>query len=101
MVNMYKEIPASHVHSHKFGSVYFLQAGLPTTNTILRHTLMPKSGDDKMIRGYSTNMLHHIDTHTRIRVMDLIVETIKRTAADQKRSCGYASYIQILINSKV
>ena len=33
--------------------------------------------------------------------MDLIVETVKRTIADQKRSCGYAPYIQMLINSKV
>src|SRR3990170_2425185 len=33
--------------------------------------------------------------------MSLIVETIKRTAADQKRSCGYAPHIQMLINSKV
>jgi len=29
------------------------------------------------------------------------VETIKRTAADQKRSCGYAPQIQVLINSKM
>ena len=33
--------------------------------------------------------------------MSLIVETIKRTAADQKRSCGYAPHIQMLINSKM
>ena len=33
--------------------------------------------------------------------MSLIVETIKRTAADQKRSCGYAPHIQELINSKM
>ena len=33
--------------------------------------------------------------------MTLIVETIKRTAADQKRSCGYAPHIQMLINSKM
>ena len=32
--------------------------------------------------------------------MSLIVETIKRTVADQKRSCGYAPHIQMLINSK-
>ena len=31
----------------------------------------------------------------------MIVETIKRTAADQKRSCGYAPHIQMLINSKM
>ena len=54
-----------------------------------------------MIRGYSINMLHHVDLHTRFRVMDPIVQTIKRTAADQKRSCGYAPYIQMLINSKL
>ena len=29
------------------------------------------------------------------------METIKRTAADQKRSCGYAPHIQELINSKM
>ena len=33
--------------------------------------------------------------------MSLIVETIKRTAANQKRSCGYAPQIQELINSKM
>ena len=33
--------------------------------------------------------------------MSLIVETIKRTTADQKRSCGYAPHIQMLINFKV
>ena len=33
--------------------------------------------------------------------MDLIVETVKRTATDQKRSCGYAPYIQMLINSQL
>ena len=33
--------------------------------------------------------------------MSLIVETIKRTTADQKRSCGYAPQIQMLINSKM
>ena len=33
--------------------------------------------------------------------MSLINETIKRTAADQKRSCGNAPHIQMLINSKM
>ena len=33
--------------------------------------------------------------------MTLIVETVKRTAADQKRSCGYAPHIQMLINSNM
>ena len=31
----------------------------------------------------------------------MIVETVKRTVADQKRSCGYAPQIQRLINSEV
>ena len=93
MKNMYNEIPTANLPSHKFGSIYFLQASLRTINTILRHTLMPKSGDDKMIRGYSINMLIHLDRHSRIRVMDLIVETVKRVAADQKCSCCYAPYI--------
>ena len=30
-----------------------------------------------------------------------MVETIKRTAADQKRSCGYAPQVQEFINSKM
>jgi hypothetical protein len=62
---------------------------------------MPKSGDERMIRGHSINMPHHIDHSERFRVMDLIVETVTRTAADQKRSCGFAPHIQVLINSKV
>ena len=33
--------------------------------------------------------------------MILIVETVKGTATDQKRSCGYAPHIQMLINSKM
>ena len=33
--------------------------------------------------------------------MSLIVESIKRTTAYQKRSCGYAPQIQELINSKM
>ena len=101
MKNMYNEIPAANLKSHMLGSIYFLQAGLRTMNTILRHTLMPKSGDENMFRGYSINMLLHLDQHTRFRVMDLIVETVKTTIADQKRSCGYAPYIQMLINSKL
>ena len=90
MKNMYKEIPAADLEGWKLGSVYYLQAGLTTTNTILRHTLMPKSGDHRMIRGYSINMLHILDEKAPFKVMDLMVETIKRTAADQKRSCGFA-----------
>jgi hypothetical protein len=54
-----------------------------------------------MIRGHSINLLHLFDTRQKFKVMSLIVETIKRTAADQKRSCGYAPHIQMLINSKV
>ena len=37
----------------------------------------------------------------KFKVMSLIVETIKRTAADQKRYCGYAPHIMVLINSKM
>ena len=33
--------------------------------------------------------------------MSLIVETIKRTTSNQKRSCGYAPHIHMLINSKM
>ncbi|KAE8810870.1 nucleolin [Hordeum vulgare] len=54
-----------------------------------------------MVRGYSINMLHYIDTHTRIKVMDLIVETVRRTTADEKISCGYAPYIHLIDNVKI
>ena len=46
-------------------------------------------------------MLHIFDVPKKFKVMSLIVETIKRTTADQKRSCGYAPHIQVLINSKM
>ena len=54
-----------------------------------------------MIRGHAINLLHVFDVPQKFKVMSLIVETIKRTAADQKRSCGYAPQIQELINSKM
>ena len=98
---MYKEIPGAALETHKFGSVHYLLSGMPIINWILRHTLWPKSGDHKMIRVHDINLLHIFDVPQKFKVMSLIVETIKRTAADQKRSCGYASQIQELINSKM
>jgi hypothetical protein len=101
MANMYKEIPDKALDTHKLGSVHYLMSGLATINTILRHTLLPKSGDHKMIRGHSINLLQIFDVPQKVKVMSLIVETIKRTAADQKRSCGSAPHIQVLIDSKM
>jgi hypothetical protein len=100
MANMYTAIPQKDLETHKLGSMKHLLPGLATTNTILRYTLLPKSGDERMIRGHSINLLHLFDTPQKFKVMSLIVETIKRTAADQKRSCGYAPHIQMLINAK-
>ena len=54
-----------------------------------------------MIRGHAINLLHIFDVPRKFKVMGLIVGTIKRTTADQKRSCGYAPQIQELINSKM
>ena len=54
-----------------------------------------------MIRGHSINLLRIFDVRQKFKVMSLIVETIKRTIANQKRSCGYAPEIQELINSKM
>ena len=101
MSNMYKEIPNEALDTFKIGSVHYLLSGLPTINWILRHTLLPKSGDHKMIRGHAINLLHVFDVPQKFKVMSLMVETIKRTAADQKRSYGYAPQIQELINSKM
>ena len=101
MAHMYGEIPDADVETHNFGSVHYLLSGLPIINLILRHTLLPKSGDHKMIRGHAIKLLHIFDVPQKFKVMGLIVETIKRTAADQKRSCGYAPQIQELINSKM
>lgn len=53
-----------------------------------------------MIRGHSINFLHLFDVPQKFKVMSLIIETVKRTVADQKRSCGYAPHIRMLINSK-
>ena len=90
MANMYKEIPDKALETHELGSVYYLVSRLATMNTILRHTLLPKSGDHRMIRGHSINLLQMFDFPQKFKVMSLIVETIKRTTAEQKRSCGYA-----------
>ena len=76
MANMYKPIPKKDLDTHKLGLVEHLLASLATTNTILRHILLPKSGNDKMIRGHSINLLHVFDTPQKFKVMSLIVETI-------------------------
>ena len=47
------------------------------------------------------NLPHLFDIPQRFKVMSLVVETFKRTATNQKRSCGYAPHIQMLINSKM
>ena len=52
MASMYKEIPDEALETHKLASMKYLLSGLPTINTILRHTLFPKSGDHRMIRGH-------------------------------------------------
>ena len=93
MASMYKEIPEEALETHKLGSAKYLLSGLPTINTILRHTLSPKYGDHRMISGHSINLLHIFYVPRKFKVMSLIVETIKRTAAYQKRSCGYAPQI--------
>jgi hypothetical protein len=54
-----------------------------------------------MTHDRSINLLHLFDNPQKFKVMSLIIETVKRTAADQKRSCGYSQHIQMLINSKV
>src|SRR3954466_1622175 len=78
MASMYKEIPDADLETHQFGSVKHLLSGLPTINWILRHSI---------------NLLHIFDVPRKFKVMSLIVETIKRTVVDQKRSCGYAPQI--------
>ena len=82
MAHMYKPIPDASLETHKFGFIYYLLAGLTTINTILRHTLLPKSGDHRMVHGHSINLLHLFDISQKFMVMNLIVETVKRTAAD-------------------
>ena len=54
-----------------------------------------------MIRGHSINLLQLFDLPQKFKVTSLIVKTIERTTIDQKRSCGYAPHIQMLINSKM
>ena len=101
MANMYKPIPDKALETHKFGSINYMLPGLATMKTIPRHTLLPKSGDHRMIHGHSINLLHLFYVPQKFKVMSLIVETVNRTAADQKISCGYAPHIQMLINSKM
>ena len=69
MANMHKPTPDDALETHKFGSIYYLLAGLTTMNTILRHTLLPKSGDHRMIHGHSINLLHMFYVPQNFKVM--------------------------------
>ncbi len=62
MAHMYKEIPDAALETHKFGSIHYLLSGLRTINWILRHTLLPKSGDHKMIRGHAPQIQELINS---------------------------------------
>ena len=75
-----QEIPDAS-ETHKLGSVHFLLSGLPTINWILRHTLLPKSGDHKMIRGHSINLLQLFDVPQKFKVMSHFICTSYSSSA--------------------
>lgn len=81
--------------------MHFLLPDLFTINKFLLLNLLPKSRDSSHIRSYVVDLMVHIDHNTEFNVMDFIIETMKRTCTELKRSCCYAPYIQRLINHKV
>jgi hypothetical protein len=64
---------------------------------MMRRTLAPRIGDSDTILAYEWNMLDALMKHERFDVFDYIVDEIWNIAINHQRSCGFAPYIQCMI----
>jgi hypothetical protein len=66
---------------------------------MMRKTLAPRIRYSKAIPVYERNLLHAIMKSTRFDVFEYIVDEIWNIATNPARSCGFAPYIQFMIET--
>jgi hypothetical protein len=64
---------------------------------MMRRTLAPRIGYSKVIPAYERNLLDALMKPVRFDVFEYIVDEIWNIATNPLRSCGFASYIQFMI----
>jgi hypothetical protein len=68
-----------------------------TLHRMIRRTLAPRIGDSNTILAYERNLLDALMKHEWFDVFDYIVDEIWNIATNPQRSCGFAPYIQCMI----
>jgi hypothetical protein len=66
---------------------------------IMRRTLAPRIGYSKAIPAYERNLLDALMKSVRFDVFEYIVDEIWNITTNPLRSCGFAPYIQFMIES--
>jgi hypothetical protein len=64
-----------------------------------RRTMAPRIGYSEIIPDYERNLLDALMKLMRFDVFEYIVDEIWNIATNSLRSCGFASYIQFMIES--
>jgi hypothetical protein len=64
---------------------------------MMRRTLAPRIGDSNVIPAYERNLLDALMKHEQFDVFDYIVNEIWNIVTNSQRSCGFAPYIQCMI----
>jgi hypothetical protein len=66
---------------------------------MMRRTLAPRIGYSEVIPAYERNLLDALMKPVRFDVFEYIVDEISNIATNPLRSCGFAPYIQFMIES--
>jgi hypothetical protein len=66
---------------------------------MMRKTLAPRIGYSEAIPAYERNLLDALMKPVRFNIFEYIVDEIWNIATNPVRSCGFAPYIQFMIES--
>jgi hypothetical protein len=66
---------------------------------MMRKTMAPRIGYSEAIPGYERNLLDALMKPVRLDVFEYIVDEIWNIATNPLRSCGFAPYIQYMIET--
>jgi hypothetical protein len=66
---------------------------------MMRRTLTPRIDYSEAIPAYERNLLYALMKPVRFDVFEYIVDEIWNIATNPLRSCGFAPYIQFMIES--
>jgi hypothetical protein len=64
---------------------------------MMRRTLAPRIGYSEAIPAYERNLLDALMKHEQFYVFEYIVDEIWSIVTDPQRSCGFAPYIQYMV----